>query len=105
MSMDAPAERRSCAEEIHLTLENPDHSCFAGLISYIVLMTIMGSTVIFVLESYAAWAASEQLELYEFLAVVIFSVEYVMRFLFHRVGGSTRGTQWHRTCILAPPVH
>jgi len=69
-------------------MENPDHSLLAWLISIIILGTILASTCIFVLESYPVYSELERLEYYEFVCVVIFSLEYATRFLFHM--GSSR---------------
>lgn len=86
--MEEPDRRDSCHRQVHLTMENPDHSLLAWLISIIILGTILASTGIFVLESYPVYSDWERLEYYEFVCVVIFSLEYVTRFLFHM--GSSR---------------
>ena len=81
-----PEQKPLClrlAYDIHLTLENPDHSPLAALISYTILCTIIASTFIFVIESYHVYSSSDFLEYLEMIAVFIFSAEYVLRFCFH----------------------
>ena len=62
----------------------------AWLWSMIILLTILASTCIFVLESFQEYSKLEVLEFYELVAVLIFTVEYSLRFLFHM--GSSRTT-------------
>lgn len=95
------------AREVHLTLENPEHSTLAWLISNVVLSLIIATTGIFVMESYPTQQTEivaadhgsgshpsveegfDTLEFIEMVAVYIFSVEYLLRLCFHhgsRVG-------------------
>jgi len=71
----------TCREYVDKTFNDPTFSPLASLISNVVLVAILVSTVSFVVGTEPALEGSPFLDQLEIVVVMIFSVEYVTRFL------------------------
>lgn len=81
-----PGGKLSNWEAIHQTLNEPSYSPLAMIISNIVMLSIVVSTVSFVISSMPAFqdeGSQAVLTVVEVIVVGIFTVEYVCRFTVH----------------------
>lgn len=86
--MEAPVRERTGFDKfvygVHMTLTEPSFSPLAAFISNFILMVILVSTLVFVLGSMNQYAEVQWLETLEVVAVMIFSIEYLVRFVVHQ---------------------
>lgn len=74
-------EAVSWQQTLYITLEEPQAGCASQVVSYVVLSTICISIVSFVLEAEPALSNFEGWKYIEIFCTVIFTVEYVLRFI------------------------
>eukprot|EP00965_Chrysotila_dentata_P106313 3511626-Pleurochrysis_carterae.AAC.3 len=66
--------------EVYLTLNEPSYSRLAMVVSNLIMVAIFISTVAFILGSYPDLADSHILKVLEVVVVILFTVEYGLRF-------------------------
>jgi hypothetical protein len=75
------AVKFTARQQFYLLVEDPDSSIFARLYSHFILYTIVASIACFVLETHPSLRGAHLFTLVEPTTTIIFTVEYVARFL------------------------